>query len=335
MLLAHFQLISCDNHQRIEVNFDCHKTNLYFQCRTQNLEINEGDKNAELLFNSQLSQAPNDIRIENSSIAFIPTHFFENYGELKLFTAINCSIREIYFETFTKATKLHYLVLSSNNIEILPDSAFRSNTNLLTLKLDHNKIQRLTTNAFRGLVTLRTLKLSYNKITHLPLYIFEELELLETLELNNNRIAVISMGQFDINQQLTRIDLSYNEITIIDNGTFESVMESLEELKLEHNKCVNGDYESHDQSKNNLTKLIECCSAVEMESCLEIGGHREEGNGSRAWIFVITFVIFGNLILVAIFVLRRRIMFYWKNRNDDIELNRMIIDHEYSYQYSY
>lgn len=330
ILFSNLQLISCDNQRRVEVNFDCHKTNLYFQCRIHHLDLLESDKNAEIILNSQPSQAPNDIRIEDSKLFFLPRIFFEKFADIKLFTASSCQLQEIYHDTFGDALKLHFLVLSSNNITIVPDYAFRNNSNLQTLKLDHNRIQQLTTNAFRGLTSLMTLKLSFNKITHLPLYIFEDLLYLETLELNNNHIAVISKGLFDSNTQVATINLQNNAITIIDNGTFDPITKTLTMLNLEHNKCVNGMY--HEDT--NLTKLIECCTlSQEMKSCLQQSGHQDEETSMGVWVYLIILMICGSAIFFALVIFKQRI-YFWRNQDENFELvNRMVIENGHSYQY--
>lgn len=333
ILCSNLQLIVCDNHRRVEVSFDCHKTNLYFQCRIHHLDLLEGDKNTEIILSTQaLTQAPNDIRIEDSKLFFLPTIFFKKFDDIKLFTASDCLLQEIYHETFSDALKLHFLVLSSNNITTIPDYAFRNNSNLQTLKLDHNHIQQLTTDAFRGLTSLMTLKLSFNKITHLPLYIFENLVSLETLELNDNHIAVISKGLFDTNVQVVSINLQNNAITIIDDGTFDPITATLTMLNLEQNKCVNGRY-FEDAS---LTKLIECCtSSQEMKSCAPLSDHQKEETsmGAFFWVFLMILMICGSVIFFVLVLFKRRINF-WRNQDDNIELvNRMIIDDGYEYQY--
>lgn len=316
MRLTYFGL--CDNHQRIEVNFDCQKVNSNFQCQVINLNLFEGDKNAETYLSSQPPQAPNDIRVVNSSIFYIPSHFFKAFSEIKEFVADNCSIHEIYHETFSKASKLHYLVLSFNNIQIIPDYTFRSNTEMQILKLDHNEIQRITTDAFRGLFSLRQLKLSNNMIRYLPLYLFHDLKKLESLELNHNMISVISSGQFVTNEQLSFIDLHNNSLTIIDNDAFDDILKSLTYVDLNHNTCVNGSI----QTSNNFSKLIECCStsAEEIKSCL-VSRQEDDEKGFGAWIFFLVLIILANVSLLIFIVIKRRLhTIFLRNQEEHYEL---------------
>lgn len=328
-------LISCHSHQRIEVNLDCQKTNLIFQCQVSGLHLYEEDKYAETYFTSQPSQVPNNIRVVNSSIFFVPSSFFTTFTDIKEFVANNCSISEIYHETLIGASKLQYLALSFNNIKIIPDYTFRNNSELQTLKLDHNEIQRLTTDAFRGLFTLRLLQLSFNKIKYLPLYLFHDLESLETLELNNNMIEVISSGQFVTNKQLTFIDLHNNAISIIDNDAFDDVLSTIQQVDLNHNTCVDGDFK---HTEKNLMKLIECCSTSleEKKSCLASRQEQEE-SGSGAWAFVIVFIILGNVSLVVYIVLKRiNYLSFLRNREDHIELTgNVVLESGSSHQWSY
>lgn len=332
--------VICESHQIIEVNLDCQKTNLYFQCHVYDLNLFEGDINAEMYFGSKPTQAPNDIRVVNSSIFYVPSHFFKEFNGVKEFVANNCSIHEIYYETFMSASNLQYLGLSFNNIKNIPDYSFRKNSQLQTLKLDHNEIQILPTNAFRGLFTLRLLKLSYNKIKYLPLYLFHDMENLETLELNNNVISVISAGQFITNNQLTLINLHKNSISIIDSGVFDDILGILQQVDLNDNTCVNDIFKNH--VSNNLTKLIECCSTSleNMKSCLVSRQQKENESGSGAWIFLIIFIVLGNASLLVYILIKRQFPIQlnqnlFRNQDDNIELtSNIIMDENFSYQHS-
>ncbi|XP_070501148.1 carboxypeptidase N subunit 2-like [Chironomus tepperi] len=317
--------------ERIEVSLnDCQKLEVYYQCKVKNLSII--DKHIEVNFKT-VEKSPNDIRIESSNMSFIPKQFFENFKDVKEFVAINCSIKNIYYDTFIGAFKLHYLVLSHNKIEIIPDYAFRNISDLQSLKLDNNEIEILTTNVFRGLDMLRTLKLSFNKIMHLPLYIFNELESLEILELDNNRIRIISQEQFVSNLMLTQLDLHNNEIRIIDNGTFNALT-NLQHLNLDNNSCVS----ASTHSIKNITRILECCmtSQEEMKSCLKSRNELErKANGNDGYVnillmTILTLSILGNILLFLYCFVNRRLMDRFRGREDVIELvNNM---RESSYQ---
>lgn len=306
--------------ERIEVEPDCRKLEVYYQCKVKNLSIS--DKHVDLNFKA-IEKSPNDIRIESSNISFIPQQFFENFQDIKEFVAINCSIKYIYHDTFMRAFKLHYLVLSHNKIEIIPDYAFWNISDLQSLKLDNNEIEILTTNVFRGLDVLRTLKLSFNKIMYLPLYIFNELESLEILELDNNRIRIISQEQFATNLMLTQIDLHNNEIKIIDNGTLDALT-NLQQLNLDNNSCVSTSI----QGIKNITRILECCmtSSEEMKSCLisknelEAKANENDGHVSISMIVILTVSVFGNILLFSYCFVHRRLMDRFRGREDIIEL---------------
>lgn len=312
--------------ERIEVDFsDCRKLEVYYQCRVNGLNIMESDKRMDVRINVN-SQQPNDVRIESSNMTFIPPQFFEKLVDLKEFVAINCSIRNIFQDTFTSAFKLHYLVLSHNNIIFIADNAFKNVSDLQSLKLDNNEIESLTTNVFRGLNMLRTLKLAFNKIAYLPLFIFHDLESLETLELNNNFIRVLSAEQFSNNKALQQIDLSNNLITIIDNETFDDLI-NIRQLSLENNVCVNACITSRDNAT--INGMLKCCmtSSEEMRSCLamkneSVGGSiNDSGSGMGITSMLFLFVsVFGNLALIMYLVNNRAWIERLRNREEAIEL---------------
>lgn len=317
--------------ERIEVSLnDCRKLEVYYQCKVNNLSIS--DKHVDLSFKA-VEKSPNDIRIESSNISFIPQQFFENFKDIKEFVAINCSIKNIYYDTFLRAFKLHYLVLSYNKIEIIPDYSFQNISDLQSLKLDNNEIEILTTNVFRGLDTLRTLKLSFNKIMYLPLYIFNGLESLEILELDNNRIRIISQEQFITNLMLTQIDFHNNEIKIIDNGTLDALT-NLQQLNLDNNSCVSTSI----HGTKNISKLLECCmtSLEEMKSCLisrnelEMKANGNDGYVNILLIIILTLSVIGNILLFSYCFIHRRLMDRFRRRDDVIELVNHI--NESSYQ---
>ncbi|KAG5677223.1 hypothetical protein PVAND_006999 [Polypedilum vanderplanki] len=327
MILSSIKLTLCDI-QRIEVNLsDCRKLEIYYQCKVNNLNIMDNDRHSVDMKINIPNQQPNDIRIESSNMSFIPSVFFEKFIDLKEFVAINCSIKNIYYSTFTSAFKLHYLVLSYNNIEYIADNAFRNVSDLQSLKLDNNEIEMLATNVFRGLNMLRTLILSFNKIAYLPLFIFHDLENLETLELNNNLIRIISAGQFESNRLLQHIDLNNNRLMIIDNGTFNDLI-NIQQLKLENNVCVNARVESRE--KMALSKLLKCCMILEGDgissSCSsskhEISKNNDDNGSSMSifWTLVFFVSIFGNMLLIAYLFNNRAWLNRLRNRSEIIEL---------------
>jgi hypothetical protein len=317
--------MSCDV-ERMEVSVsECRKLEVYYQCNVTNLNIMEDDKRVDLRLN--IPRQPNDVRIESSSMHFIPKQLFEGLVDLKEFVAINCSIRNIFYDTFTSAFKLHYLVLSHNNIVFIADNAFRNASDLQSLKLDNNELEMLTTNVFRGLNMLRTLKLSFNRLAYLPLYLFHDLENLEFLELDHNRLRVMSAEQFAGNPLLQEIDLASNRISIIDNGTFDGLT-NVQQLQLENNVCVN---EKIGQVRGNATisGMLPCCVAsleeMRARACLTANraAASEEGGDSilSVPLAAILFVsIIGNMILVTYLLNNRAWLERFRNREEAIEL---------------
>jgi Leucine-rich repeat (LRR) protein len=274
------------------------------------------------------AEEPNDLRIEASSIFFIPKDFFVKYKMLKIFVAVNCSIREIYYDTFTSAHKLHYLVLSHNRIALIPDDAFARNSDLQSLKLDHNAIEFLTAKVFRGLGALRSLKLCYNKIEYLPLFVFADLESLETLELAGNRIRILSAEQFASNKQLTQIDLGGNRVIIVDNGTFDGLM-NLRQLNFDNNLCVNESFS--DRRVEEITETLKHCTTSAHFVDREVSAVESRVLSVTATILLILSIIVGLSSLTIVFYRKRMDgIFYKKNAsNDHFELVNHMTESSY------
>lgn len=317
ILLCQYGLHSCNDESKIEINLKCEKkgSGIYSKCIATNLSISESDKNSSFLIKSP-QNSTHELVIEQSSMLFIPPEIFEQLTEIRLFNAKNISIKHIYEQTFSKANKLHYLVLSNNRIARIVDKTFINLSDLLTLKLQHNELVNLSAHAFFGLTQLENLLLSFNQIAYLPLYIFRELSSLEILELDNNFIKVISFDQFETNLQLTTLDLGKNEIATIDIGTFANLT-FMKRLMLNRNICVDKDFaawRADNQSE------INCCFVTfeKLEGCL----NEKLLNGTLynhvPLILILFFSIFTNFFIIAYYcIFKTRLN---KTLPDDMEM---------------
>lgn len=289
------------------INFDCAQLGIYFKCKAVNLNISEEHQNSSFVMGAT-DQSPKEILIESSTMLFIPPEIFEQFAEVREFIASNVSLKQIRVETFANAYKLHYLILSQNEVEILIDKSFSNASELQSLKLQHNKISFLSSHAFFGLKELRTLILSFNKIVNLPLHVFRDLESLEDLSLDHNLITVISYDQFVRNIELATLNFANNKISSIDNSTFEN-LSKLERLNLIDNVCINENLAPWRAGNQNRLK---CCLKLreEVEKCLsqqveKVTTDRNHSNHVPL-IFILFISIFANFLVISYFILYRR-----------------------------
>jgi len=128
---------------------------------------------------------------------------------------------------------LHYLSISTNNINIIDSGAFQDNNKLLYLNLSHNQINYVYPKTFANLKNLKTLDLSNNKLLNVP-EISNEIKI-STLYINRNNIKRIISHTFTEMPKLTKLLIGGNQIDEIDVDAFV-YLSALEELDLSENK---------------------------------------------------------------------------------------------------
>ena len=88
---------------------------------------------------------------------------------------------------FDHVSKLNYLDLAYNQIEIINAYTFTSLSDLRTLWIYTNQIKSIDAKAFTGLSYLDYIQLSYNQLTNIEP--FSNLTSLTMLDLNGNAIS--------------------------------------------------------------------------------------------------------------------------------------------------
>ena len=152
--------------------------------------------------------------------------------------------------TFDGLNKLVKLDLSKNNIEAIPNKAFKDLSNLKVLCLIRNKIKEINADSFEGLTKLENLNLSINKIEVIPKKAFKDLSSLIFLALRNNGLSVIDENTFEGLLNLENLDLIANEIKTIPERTF-SMLSNLKKLCLNRNRLE----QINENSFDGLNKL--------------------------------------------------------------------------------
>ncbi|XP_041662866.1 matrix-remodeling-associated protein 5-like [Cheilinus undulatus] len=132
------------------------------------------------------------------------------------------SISGIHETSLTGLKKVELLMLHSNNIQHLPDAAFRDLKSLQILKLSYNKLREISSSlTFSGLTSLLRLYLDHNLLQHIHPRVLLQLPSLRLLRLQGNRLhqlhphtlCTLSLLNTYYFSTLRHVDLSNNTLT--------------------------------------------------------------------------------------------------------------------------
>lgn len=130
-------------------------------------------------------------------------------------------------------TRLEYLFLANNEIEIIEKDAFSQLPSLKILNLKRNKITNLNNNPFKNLNKLWGLNIAFNNIKELKYDTISHLQSLRDFYCQNNNLTTLKKAMFP--KYLRLIDLSHNYIRyLIDDIIYD--MNNLTELNLRSNR---------------------------------------------------------------------------------------------------
>ena len=132
-------------------------------------------------------------------------------------------------------TNLKYLKLNGNRLSALNGNLFNETKKLTGLFLRYNNLKQLSSALFYGLGYLNVLDLSENDLTILPKEVFKGLTNLAQLYLGGNQIICLDQDLFNEANKLTTLHLHKNNLTFIPSKLFMRVG-NLEVLKLNSNK---------------------------------------------------------------------------------------------------
>lgn len=131
--------------------------------------------------------------------------------------------------------EITHLVLISNELDSISETALLNLKKLKSLEISKNFITKIPIFAFRGFDNLRTLKLNDNKIKEISEGSFIGLHNLSELQLNKNSIKSLEPGVFDKLKSIKSIHIKQNEVPSLKNGVF-TPLKHLRELFLTENK---------------------------------------------------------------------------------------------------
>lgn len=105
------------------------------------------------------------------------------------------------------------------------------------LVLRSNQLESISETALLGLKQLQVLEISENLITKIPIFTFRGFSKLLSLTLNQNQIKEISEGSFIGLQNLVKIELKQNHISSLQPGVFDK-LESIKSIDMNFNSIV-------------------------------------------------------------------------------------------------
>ncbi|XP_017056921.1 leucine-rich repeat-containing protein 15 [Drosophila ficusphila] len=182
-------------------------------------------------------EASRTLVFENCTFTNFPLRLFYTL-EVSELDMRACGIRYVYWENFSiGADKLVILLMSDNEIEVLPTGTFRGAGNLQFLFLNRNKLSKLQTGVFENLKQLQYLDLTDNQLVDLPRDVFSELRSLQHVGLANNQLATVESDLFAQNPRLLAVAMQNNRIREVGEYAFRSkgLGHRMEYVDLSHN----------------------------------------------------------------------------------------------------
>lgn len=220
--------------------------------------------------------------ISNSGIIDLSHNTFVSAIELTRLNLSRNDIKEMIGAVFLGATSLREIDLSYNRLSRLNEHTFSGLTSLSTLDLKGNQIIDVEDNLFGDNSMLQNVNLQGNHITNIGVGAFDKLKFLTSVDLSGNQLTEVDANIFKgsdsihsiylsgnhlkqlhlvVRDSLRILDAERNELQTINinctdfhvgpkNGTS---CESLENLRLSHNKFTNLKDVSHFVNLKELT----------------------------------------------------------------------------------
>jgi len=102
------------------------------------------------------------LSIDNVEVNFFPSNLSQTLSNLVALKITNAKLKELRQTDLELLTKLKYLNLDRNNIEVLDDGLFKFNSELKLIWFYNNKIKSIGSSVFNTLANLSSLDLSNN-----------------------------------------------------------------------------------------------------------------------------------------------------------------------------
>ncbi|EMP31498.1 Nyctalopin [Chelonia mydas] len=132
-------------------------------------------------------------------------------------------IEAVAYNSLQGLTRLKYLNLQDNRINVIHDQAFQDCQKMEYLYLNDNLLSDLPENSFDGLRYLKMLNLGGNFLRNVSNTWFRDLVQLEVLYLDRNRVNYIEEGAFENLTSLVSLHLNSNNLTTLPFSVFQPV----------------------------------------------------------------------------------------------------------------
>ncbi|XP_053169036.1 nyctalopin isoform X2 [Hemicordylus capensis] len=132
-------------------------------------------------------------------------------------------IEAVAYNSLLGLTRLKYLNLQDNRINVIHDRAFQDCQKIEYLYLNDNLFSDLPENSFDGLRHLKMLNLGGNFLRNVSNTWFRDQFELEVLYLDRNRISYIEEGAFENLTSLVSLHLNSNNLTTLPFSVFQPV----------------------------------------------------------------------------------------------------------------
>ncbi|XP_072038159.1 uncharacterized protein [Amphiura filiformis] len=182
-------------------------------------------------FPTNLPKNLTHLSLDNNHVSFLNQTILYDKSTLISLVLSNNQLSVIPSNLFSHLYNLKRLDLGNNALEILEIDLFYMLMKLEILALYNNSIGALQSGVFRDLHQLRELYLYDNKLKVIQSDIFNGLTKLEILNLGNNSIELLPSGVFRDLHQLQELWLYINKLNVIQNDLFNSLTK-LEKLHL-------------------------------------------------------------------------------------------------------
>ncbi|XP_060626184.2 nyctalopin [Anolis sagrei] len=132
-------------------------------------------------------------------------------------------IEAVAYNSLLGLSRLKYLNLQDNKINVIHDRAFQDCKKVEYLYLNDNVFSDLPENSFDGLLRLKMLNLGGNLLRNVSSTWFRDQFELEVLYLDRNRISYIEEGAFENLTSLVSLHLNSNNLTTLPFSVFQPV----------------------------------------------------------------------------------------------------------------
>lgn len=160
------------------------------------------------------------VRLENNTIAVIPSGLFWSCTSIETLVLNNCGIQEVQPLAFGMLANLRELSMQGNLISQLHIDTFTTTPSLVTLILTGAGIERIEPGTFRDLNNLTSIFLNNNQLALIENATFTNMPALSRLFINHNPLVNISAGAFGALPSLDTLEMTGGSLNRLTTNSF-------------------------------------------------------------------------------------------------------------------